>query len=202
MTALTEMTQLFGLSFLAFFVALDAIGTLPLFVSLTQSLSRPKRAAMVNSSMLVAFFVAVGFALAGDALFHFLGITLEDFKIAGGLVLLLVALTDLISGPEGINRSSGSTGIVPLAVPLITGPGTLTTLMLQIKSVGYGVSLAALASNYALAWLILRHSERVTRTLGKDGTLIISKIAALLLATLSVSMIRSGVFDAIRTWNH
>jgi multiple antibiotic resistance protein len=147
--------------------------------------------------MLVAFIVAVIFALLGDGIFHYLSITLFDFKIAGGLVLLLVSLADLVGGPEAINHSSGSTGIVPLAVPLITGPGVITTLLLQVNSVGYLVSLAALCANYCLAWFILRHSEKVTRILGKDGTVVISKIAALLLATIAVSMIRTGIFGAI-----
>jgi len=195
------MLHLFGLSFLGIFVSLDIVGTLPMFVSMTRTLSRSKRNAVVNTSMLVALIVAVLFALLGEGVFHYLSITLFDFKIAGGLVLLLVSLADLVGGPEAINHSSGSTGIVPLAVPLITGPGVITTLLLQVNNVGYLVSLSALCANYLLAWFILRHSEKVTRVLGKDGTVVISKIAALLLATIAVSMIRAGVFSAITAFS-
>src|SRR4051812_34416881 len=113
------MLQLFGLSFLAIFVALDIVGTLPIFINMTRGLTPAKRNAIVNTSMLVALGVAIIFAILGDRIFHFLIITLFDFKIAGGLILLLVALADLVGGPEAINHPSGSTGIVPLAVPLI-----------------------------------------------------------------------------------
>jgi multiple antibiotic resistance protein len=195
------MLHLFGLSFLAIFVSLDIVGTLPMFVSMTRTLNQSKRNSIVNTSMLVALLVAIIFALVGEGVFRFLSITIFDFKIAGGIVLLLVSLADLVGGPEAINHPSGSTGIVPLAVPLITGPGVITTLLLQVNSIGYLISLSALCANYFLAWLILRNSEKITRVLGKDGTVIISKIAALLLATIAVSMIRSGVFGAISNFN-
>jgi len=105
-----------------------------------------------------------------------------------------------VGGPEKVNQSSGSTGIVPLAVPLITGPAVIMTLVIQVNSVGYGMALSALLANYTLAWIILRYSEKLTRWIGKDGTMIISKLVALLLAAISVSMIRSGLFEAIRAF--
>ena len=147
--------------------------------------------------MAVALVVALVFIAVGRATFHHLGISLSDFRIAGGLILLLVSLSDLLKGPESVHTSSGSTGIVPLAVPLITGPGVLTTLLLQVSSVGYPVTIAALVINYLLAWLILRHCERVTKWIGKDGTVVLSKIAALLLAAIAVAMIRTGIFDSV-----
>jgi len=107
-------------------------------------------------------------------------------------------LTDLVGGPEAVHgKGPNSTGIVPLAVPLITGPGVLTTLILQVGSAGFLVTLLALGANYLLAWMLLRRSEAITSLLGKDGTVVISKIAALLLAAIAVAMIRSGIFEAI-----
>jgi multiple antibiotic resistance protein len=151
--------------------------------------------------MTVATGVALAFVFLGQGLFKHLGIELFDFRIAGGLILLLVSLADLVGGPETVQRSTGSTGIVPLAVPLITGPGVLTTLLLQVGTAGYTVTLLALAANYALAWALLRRSEKVTRLIGKDGTVVLSKIAALLLAAIAVAMIRSGVFEAVRLFS-
>ncbi len=191
------MLQNFGLSFIGIFVALDIIGNLPLYINMTHGLSRSKKASTVNTSMLVALGVALVFLFVGEGLFHYLSITLFDFKIAGGLVLLLVSLADLVGGPEAMNRPSGSTGIVPLAVPLITGPAVITTLVFQVNSFGYWVTIAALLLNYFLAWIVFKNSEKVTRLIGKDGTVIVSKIAALLLAAIAVSMIRSGVFGAV-----
>jgi multiple antibiotic resistance protein len=194
------MLHTFGLAFIAIFIALDIIGVLPMFLGMTHRLPRSKRNQVVNTSMLVAFLVAVGFVLVGERVFRYLGITLFDFKIAGGLVLLLVSLADLLAGPETVNRTSGSTGVVPLAVPLITGPAVIATLVLQVNQIGYFLTLSALLANYLLAWFILRHSEGVTRVIGKDGTVVISKIAALLLSAIAVAMIRSGVFAAIESF--
>ena len=192
----------FGLSFVALFVALDTVGMLPLYLGMTHAMPKRERDRITDLSMLVAFAVAVSFAFVGEGLFHYLGITLYDFRIAGGIVLLLLSLSDLASKSEAETRASGSTGIVPLAVPLITGPAVLTTLILQASAVGYVVSLLALLLNYLLGWVLLRKSEWVTRVIGKDGATVMSKIAALLLAAISVAMIRGGIFEAITEFSH
>lgn len=191
------MMRDFALTFVAVFVALDIIGTLPVYISMTSRLLIDERRKVVDTSILVAFIVALVFIFLGEAIFSFIGITLFDFKIAGGIVLLLVSLADLVGHAEAADRASGSSGIVPLAVPLITGPGVLTTLILQLSSVGVVVTLAALLTNYILAWVVLRKSDLVTKIIGKDGTVVFSKIAALLLAAISVAMIRTGIFGAL-----
>jgi multiple antibiotic resistance protein len=191
----------FFISFMAILVAMDIIGTIPMYLSMTKNLVTTERNRIVDTSMLVAFAVAILFVFLGQTIFRHLGISIFDFKIAGGLVLLLVSLADLAGGPAAVHQeASGSTGIVPLAVPLITGPGVLTTIILQIGTMGYLITLGALVANYALAWLLLRKSETVTRVIGKDGTVVLSKIAALLLAAIAVSMIRTGVFEALAEW--
>jgi multiple antibiotic resistance protein len=149
--------------------------------------------------MLVASVVAILFMVGGRALFKYLGIQLSDFKIAGGIVLLLISLADLLGGPESIQKSSGSTGVVPLAVPLISGPAVLTALTIQVESSGYPITILAMMLNYAFAWFVLIQGERIERLIGRDGTVVVSKIAALLLAAIAVSMIRAGVFEAIAT---
>jgi multiple antibiotic resistance protein len=187
----------FSLTFTALFVALDIIGTVPIYLSLTRDLEKAERRVIVDKSMGVALIVALLFMAGGQTLFRNLGISLNDFRIAGGLILLLISLADLLGGPESVQKSSGSTGIVPLAVPLISGPGVLTTLLLQVGSAGYPITIAALLVNYLLGWLILRHCERVTDWIGRDGTVILSKISALLLAAIAVAMIRVGTFESI-----
>lgn len=192
----------FLITFTALFVALDIIGTVPIYLSLTQDLDRKSRHAIVNKSMGVALLVAIVFMAVGQSVFRHLGISLNDFKMAGGLILLLISLSDLLGGPHAARATSGETGIVPLAVPLITGPGVLTALLLQSASVGYVITAAALLLNYLLAWQTLRHCDVVTRWIGKDGTVVISKIAALLLAAIAVSMIRVGALDSIGDFLH
>lgn len=192
------MIHSFLLTFVGIFVALDIIGAMPLYVSMTQSLPPTRKAKVVNTSLLVAFVVALVFLFFGNLIFRYLGIDVLDFKIAGGLVLLLVSLADLLSGPDATHNPSGSTGIVPLAVPLITGPGILTTIILQVATAGYWITLLAVFLNFVIAWILLRRADRVTSLIGKDGTVVVSKLAALLLAAIAVSMIRGGVSDAIR----
>lgn len=186
--------------FTAQFVALDIIGTVPIYFSLTSSLSKSEKNTIVNKSIIVATIVAVGFIFMGQALFKHLGVELFDFKMAGGIILLLVALADLVGGPEVTNHPSGSSGIVPLAVPLISGPAMLTTIIIQVGIAGYVMTLISLVLNFGIAWITLRQSDSIRRILGKDGSVALSKIAALLLAAISVSMIRSGVFEAIAHW--
>jgi multiple antibiotic resistance protein len=191
------MLRQFLLSFIAIFVALDVIGAIPMYLGMVSRMSREARNRVTDVSMLVAFVVAVVFAFVGETVFHFLGISLYDFRIAGGLVLLLISLTDLIGSSEAGTRASGSTGIVPLAVPLITGPAVLTTLILQVNNVGVAMPIAALLVNYGIAWLLLKRSDRISGLIGKDGMTVVSKLTALLLAAIAVAMIRQGVFESI-----
>lgn len=195
------MLRNFALSFVATFVALDVVGILPMYISLTSNLNRQTRRSVVNKSMVVAFLTALVFMFSGQMLFKILGIDLFDFKIAGGLVLLLVSLADLVGGPDAVREASGETGIVPLAVPLITGPVVLTSVVLQASTFGFAITIASLVANYALAWALFRRSDLVTALIGKDGTVVVSKIAALLMTAISVAMIRSGVFEAIKAFN-
>jgi len=153
----------FLITFTALFVALDIIGTVPIYLSLTQDLDRKSRHAIVNKSMGVALLVAIVFMAVGQSVFRHLGISLNDFKMAGGLVLLLISLSDLLGGPHAVRATTGETGIVPLAVPLITGPGVLTALLLQSASVGYLITAGTLLLNYLRAWETLRHCDCVTR---------------------------------------
>lgn len=195
------MAREFVLSFVAFFVAIDVIGMVPLFLGLTRNLDEGARRLVLRQSIVVATTVALLFAIAGTAIFRFLSIGVADFKIAGGIVLLLVSLADLLQGPEGHAASSGSTGIVPLAVPLITGPGVITAGILQVATRGYAVALSALLLNFLIAWFVLAKATIVSKAIGRDGTVIVSKVVALLLAAISVSMIRGGLEDIIRAFN-
>jgi len=187
----------FALAFIGLFVALDIIGLLPMFTAITQGMGARVRRETVDRSMAVASGLAIVFMFIGEAIFRYLGITLPDFKIAGGIILLLVSLADLLGSPESNKRASGESGIVPLAVPLITGPGVLTTLVLQAKTWGYPITILSLLANYALAWAVLCRAHGIRNVIGKDGMVVISKIASLLLTAISVAMIRSGVVETI-----
>ncbi len=194
----SDWSRQFLVTFTAIFVAIDAIGIVPLFMSLTSHLEKNERRQTVRKSITVAFVVAVVFMLSGTHVFRLMGISVPDFRIAGGIVLLLVSLSDLLRGHQGTVPITGSTGVVPLAVPLITGPGVITAVVLQVQTAGYLLTAICVVLNFAFAWFVLSRAQKVADFIGKDGTVVVSKIAALLLAALAVAMIRSGVVEIIK----
>jgi multiple antibiotic resistance protein len=179
----------------AIFVAINPLGIVPIFMSLTQHLSPEDRYKTVKTSAVVGFIVAVVFLFLGSTLFKMMGITVLDFKVAGGLVIMLVALSNLLKGPEGLTPITGSTGIVPLAVPLLTGPGVITTVVLQATDVGHFIVVLSVILNFLVTWVLLSRGQKISKLLGKDGTVVISKLAALLLAALGFAMMRTGITD-------
>jgi len=184
-------------SFIGIFVAMDVIGTLPMYLGLTRGLEGARKKRLLNQSVAVAAFVALVFAILGKWIFAILGIAIYDFKVGGGIVLLIMAILDLVR-PRAADGQGASTGIVPLGVPLITGPGTIATVMLQIGLYGIPVVLCSMAANFAFAWVALRESSRITKLIGVEGADVVSKIAALLMTAIAFAMIRTGIFEAIR----
>ena len=175
-------------------VALDAPGTLPLYVGMTEGIEKKEREKIVRQSILTAFLVAVGFILLGQAIFSALGILVEDFMIAGGVVLLIIAIADVVRAGERKLERSPEFGVVPLGTPLIAGPGTLTTALVLVGSNGYIPVILSLVVNLLLAWVIFSQSERIIRFIGISGSRAFAKVASLILAAFAVKMIRTGIF--------
>lgn len=192
------MLNHFTFSLLGIFVSMDIIGVLPLYLGITRSMNEDRRNQVLRQSMLVASAVAISFALIGRWIFKFLGIAIFDFKIGGGIVLLVMAILDLVHGRKP-DDSTGSTGVVPLAVPMITGPALIATLMLQVGLYGNTIVLVSLLINFGFAWFAFRKSALITRAIGVEGTDIVSKIGALFMTAIACSMIRSGIFEAIKS---
>jgi len=188
-----HVLQLFFHAFVPLFVAVDVVGIVPLYLVLTQRLAVAERRTVLRSSLLVAAAISSAFALLGKAIFLFLGITVADFQIAGGLVLLGLAGLDLLtSEPRGLAEGA-DVGVVPLGVPLITGPAVLTSTIVLVDLYGTFVTLLALVANLAVCWLVLTHAARVERLLGRTGARAISKTVSLLLVAIGVHWIRQGL---------
>jgi multiple antibiotic resistance protein len=189
-----DMAQPFLVSLIPIFVALDAPGTLPLFVAMTEDVKPRERKKIVRQSIVTAFIVTVGFVLLGRAIFRALGILVEDFMIAGGIVLLIIAIADIVRAGEKKIPMSPTFGVVPLGTPLIAGPATLTASLVLVGSYGYVPVILSLIVNILLAWIIFSQSDRIIRLIGINGSRAFAKVAALILAAFAVKMIRSGVF--------
>ena len=185
--------QEIALAFIALFVAVDILGVIPLYLSLIGGLAGEQRQRLARQSVLTATAVGLGFLLIGDAVFRVLGITVGDFQMAGGVLLLVLAVHDLLSPEERGPRPASTVGAVPIGTPLIVGPAALATLALLLKTYGYPVTVLAFGANMLVAFLVLRNAERLGRIFGVVGAEVIAKVANLLLAAFGVSLLRRGL---------
>jgi multiple antibiotic resistance protein len=191
--------QQFWLCFVPLFVALDVIGVLPVYVSLTEGLSPAGRRSVLAQSILTAGVVALAFLIFGPVLLEFLGITVADFMIAGGSLLFAISLSDLLTGEKKRSEvdKEEALGAVPIGIPLLAGPALFTTSILLANAYGKWLTAAALAANLLLAAGVFVAANSITRWLGRNGTRTLSKIASLLLAAIAVMLVRKGVLLAI-----
>lgn len=195
MDAITFDVKSFLMAFVPMFVAVDALGILPMFIALTEGMEKTDRNKLLQQSVLTAMITALAFVLIGKTVFHLMGITLYDFMIAGGFLLFLIATSDLIIGAK-LARRVDTVGVVPLGVPLIAGPAVLTTALMLIDLHGILITALSIILNILIAGVVLRTVDFWTRLMGRAGSQALSKIASLLLAAIAVMMIRKG-FTAI-----
>jgi multiple antibiotic resistance protein len=200
MTALSflqhpDALERFALVFLPIFVAVDIIGVLPTYFSLTQSLPAEEKPRIARQSVLTALFVTVSFILLGKGTFSVLGVRVEDFMVAGGILLLVFAVSDLLRDGtrSAAPKSTQTLGVVPLGTPIIAGPATLTTSLMLMGTYGFGLVFLSLVLNLLLAWVVVRYADQVIGVLGVNGATAIAKVFYLLLAAIAVSMIRRGL---------
>lgn len=188
----------FWICFVPLFVAVDAIGTLPIFVLLTKKLESKTLQWVVMQSVITASLVALVFLVFGPAFLAFLGITVPDFMIAGGILLLVISLSDLLTGEKKQRQLDPETvGAVPIGIPLITGPAVLTTCILLANSHGKPITALAALTNIILAGVLFWFARSITRGLRQTGIRTVSKIASMLLAAIAVMLIRRGVVEVI-----
>jgi multiple antibiotic resistance protein len=182
----------FFLAFIPIFVAIDPIGLVALFMGLGTHAPTEHRTKQAFLGILTGLCISVGFIFLGKIVFAALGITVADFQVAGGLILLLLASREL-TGIGDVNRTgSNEFGIVPLGMPLIAGPALLTALLILVDTVGLVYTVVSLLLNLAIVAVALCQADRVVRLLGKQGLRGVSKLVALLLAAIAVSLIRKG----------
>lgn len=184
----------FWLCFVPLFVAVDAVGVLPAFLSLSQGMEPRQVRRAIYQSMATATVVALTFLALGTAILDLLGITVADFMVAGGILLFILAIGDLLANEKLQRRvDAESLGAVPLGVPLITGPAVLVTSMLLLNQYGAGWTATAIVANIVIAGIVFRFAGSIGRVLGRTGEKIVSKIAMLLLAAIAVMMVRKGI---------
>ena len=187
-----EILQDLPMTFIPLFVAIDPFGMLPVFTSFTRDMEEREKKDVIKYATVTALVVSIAFAFIGDAVFGILGITVDDFKIAGGLLLLVLAIIEL-SGKGGDQKKAHDIGIVPLGVPMIAGPAVLTLMIVLIDRFGVAPTIISLVINLVIVFVVFSAEKGLTVLIGKNGLLAISKIVALLLAAIAVMLIRIGI---------
>jgi multiple antibiotic resistance protein len=188
-----ELADKFLKAFIPLFVAIDPIGLAAIFLALGTGVPVDTRRKIARQAAWTGGGVALLFLLLGQSIFTALGITVNDFQIAGGLILFILAARDLIhSAAEVPPKLADDFGVVPLGMPLIAGPASITTLILLSQTLGVVITLAALAVNLVLVVLAFAYSAKIGSWIGPTGMRAISKIISLLLAAIAVNMVRRG----------
>jgi multiple antibiotic resistance protein len=190
--------QVFLKVFIPLFVAIDVFLVLPIFTSFTQEVSTFEKKSIINKAIITSLCFGPFFIIFGEKLFHFFGITRFDFQIGGGILLFVIGIGDLVLGGfESRRKSTTEFGIVPLAIPLILGPASLTTLMILSSEYGKGLALISLFLNILIIWFSLSFSKAIMNFLSVGFSQAIAKIMSLFLLAISVMMIRSGIIGVI-----
>jgi len=183
----------FLLAFIPLFVAIDPIGMAGLFVGLTEGIEDEVRNRVSRQAAFTAFVVTLAFMWLGSFIFKALGISIADFQVAGGLILLLVSARGLLDLERKAVTIHEDFGVVPLGLPLIAGPAVLSAVLVLKDAAGLTATIAAMSLNMYLTYLCMRHVRAVVRVLGRRGIRAVSKLIALLLVAFAVHMIRVGL---------
>ncbi len=201
----------FGTVLMAFFAIMNPIANAPLFVSVTDGLDAAMRRAVALRATLLAFAIAAAFALFGQAIFNVFGITLPAFRIAGGIIVSLVGY-HLVQGKESSIHTPTSEdnersrdaalgiAVSPLALPILAGPGTITTAINFAAGATWPEMarvLGALAAVCALTCVAFLGSEPLIKFLGQNAIKVVTRLMGLILAVIGVQMIITGIRGAI-----
>ncbi|VAV97792.1 hypothetical protein MNBD_ACTINO02-507 [hydrothermal vent metagenome] len=204
------MIEFAATSFLAFIVIMDPIGLVPIFLTVTSDYTEGERRGIARRASVAAVLILTLFGLFGGPLLDYLGISLDALRIAGGLLLFKLAW-DMVVGqrtrttPEeakdAVERED--VAIFPLALPLLVGPGAMTTMLVLLGEAGRRPSYVAIVFGSAAVvimvdWLTLRVAGRINRRLGRTGINVATRILGIILTALSVQLVADGALNLLR----
>jgi multiple antibiotic resistance protein len=179
---------------IALFIIVDPFGNIPIFMGLTEKMEESQKKKVFNTATLVGVILLLVFAFTGQEILTIFGLSIYSFEVAGGILLLIIAIRILISGSmhEDV-ESPESLGAVPIAMPLLVGPGAITTTIFNLQAYGTLSAILAVLIVLSLTWIILRFINGIYRFLGKTGSLVIGRVMALLIAAIAIQYILTGV---------
>jgi multiple antibiotic resistance protein len=180
---------------IALFIIVDPFGNIPIFIGLTEKIEPAGRRKVFNIATLVGVVLLLFFAFLGQEVFAIFGLSIYAFEIAGGILLLIIAIRILVTGSSSSQtntESPESLGAVPIAMPLLVGPGAITTTIFNLQSYGTLVAIVAVVIVLSVTWVILRFINGIYRILGKTGSVVIARVMALLIAGIAIQYILTG----------
>ena len=197
----------FGLTaFVTLLVTVDPFGLLPVFAALTSAMTLAQRRLTLRRAIVTAFAIAVLFLLAGNGVLRYMGVSMDAFTISGGILLFMTALPMLFGQRGGLQSPQSDeppprihdVAIFPLAIPLLAGPGVMTSLLLLMaqahgRAADIGALFAATLCVFLLAWLVLHVGERVIARIGEAGAHIATRVLGVALAALAIQFVLNGL---------
>ena len=184
-----------GRAAIALFIIVDPFGNIPIFMGLTENVPEFKRKKVYNTAVIVGTVLLLVFAFTGTEILNIFGLSIYSFEVAGGILLLIIAIRILIMGSMHENAESPeSLGAVPIAIPLLVGPGAITTTIFSIQLDDTAIpAILAVVIVMAITWVILKYINGIYKLLGKTGSIIIARVMALLIAAIAVQYILTGI---------
>jgi multiple antibiotic resistance protein len=183
----------FVLTFVPLFIVLDALGTVPFLVAISEGMSKREQRKTINISVVTAAAVGLLFLFFGQIILVAMNIDVGAFAIAGGIVLLVLSIKYMSTGHMVDAVKEEMMAVVPLGTPLLAGPATITTLLLLYKQYSLPMILISYVLNIVICWVIFLAGNRILKFLGQGGLKAISKVFSLLLAAIAVSMVIKGL---------
>ena len=188
-------------SMISLFVVVNPIGKVPLFVTLTEKMEKQNKKLVSKNAIITTAVLLTIFAVAGIQLLSIFGISIYSFMVAGGILLFIISIEFLTHGEWRYSGSSlsGDSGIVPLAFPLLAGPGAITTVMISLQAYGWIVSIISIVFVVLVTYLVLHVENPLLKILGSRGSTVTTRIFAIFLAAIAVQYVVQGLKQLLVT---
>ncbi|HEY6658073.1 MAG TPA: MarC family protein [Nitrososphaeraceae archaeon] len=181
-------------SVIALFVVIDPIGNIPLFIAFTKKLEKAEHKTVSKTAILTAAALLLLFGMAGTQILQLFGITIFSFMIAGGTLLFIIAIELLTYGEWRFARGvKEEVGVVPIAFPLLAGPGSITAVIISYQTSGFFITFSSIIIVMAITYVILRMVNPIYKVLGNRGSMIVSRVFAVIIAAIAVEYIVKGI---------
>jgi multiple antibiotic resistance protein len=182
-------------SVVSLFVVVNPIGKVPLFITLTQKMEKQNKKLVSKNAIITTAVLLTIFAVAGVQLLSIFGISIFSFMIAGGILLFIISIEFLTNGEWRYGRSSiaGDSGVVPLAFPLLAGPGAITTVIISLQTYGWIVSIISIIFVVTVTYVVLRLENPILRILGRRGSIVTTRVFAIFIAAIAVEYVVEGL---------